>query len=180
MPIAPPAEHNWWDLPLGVHEKVWLSLVVLTGLGLFIMMPLWHVVGRQNSPTTTYRISPQAYAAKTAEWRKTAIPVGDGLKPASDEAYLQALRFAWLPNSLVLEAGVKYRIHLSSQDVNHGFSIHRGGVPSQKVNFQVVPGYEHVLTMRFDEPGTYDVVCQEYCGLAHQVMVGKIIVEARR
>lgn len=180
MPITPPAEHNWWDLPLGIHEKVWLSLVVIVGLTFFIMMPLWHVVGRQNPPTTTFRTSPAAFTAKAEAWRNQAVRTPDGLKPTGDEVYLVALRFAWLPNPIVLDAGTTYRFHVSSQDVNHGFSVHREGEPTQKMNFQVVPGYEHVLTMEFPEPGVYHIVCQEYCGLGHQLMVGKIIVQPRR
>ncbi|MBI2965497.1 MAG: cytochrome C oxidase subunit II [Chloroflexi bacterium] len=177
MPIAPPPQRNWWDLPIGIHEKVWLSLVVLVGLSLFIMMPVWHVVGRQNSPTTTYRVSPDSYYEKVNAWTQTAARVEGGIKPPGRDVYLAALRFAWVPNSIVLEASVPYRIHLSSKDVNHGFSIHRDGEPAQKANFQVVPGYEYVLPMEFDDPGVYYIVCQEYCGIGHQAMLGKIVVE---
>jgi cytochrome c oxidase subunit 2 len=31
----------------------------------------------------------------------------------------------------------------------------------------------------FDKPGEYLFICHEYCGLAHQTMAGKVIVEAR-
>ncbi|MBI4312833.1 MAG: cytochrome C oxidase subunit II [Chloroflexi bacterium] len=177
MPITPPPERNWWDLPLGIHEKVWLSLVVVVGLGLFIMMPAWHVLGGQNSSNTSFRVAPEAYFEKTTQWTKGAEQTAQGLKPPGQDVYLAALRFAWFPNSVVLRAGVPYRIHLSSKDVNHGFSLHRDGEASQKVNFQVVPGYEYVLTMNFSNPGVYHIVCQEYCGIGHQVMVGKITVE---
>ena len=180
MPVTPPEVRNWWALPIGREEKIWLTIVVVLGVSFFIMIPAWHVFGAQNSPTETYRISPEAY------WEKvTAFIAGDGtlsektdlgIKPTGDDAYLGAVRFGWLPNPLVLEVGKRYRLHLSSKDVNHGFSLHKQGAASQKVNFQVVPGYEHVLTMTFDEAGTYDIICQEYCGLGHQVMVGKIIV----
>lgn len=180
MPITPPEPRNWWSLPLGGQEKIWLTLVVLLGLGMFIMMPVWHVFGAQNSPTETYRVSPEYF------WQKaTAFNAGGdlsertaaGVRPKGDDVYLGAMKFAWLPNSLVLQAGKPYRIHVSSKDVNHGFSIHRQGEPAQKANFQVVPGYEYVLPMTFLEPGIYDVLCQEYCGAGHQFMLAKIIVE---
>jgi cytochrome c oxidase subunit 2 len=91
--------------------------------------------------------------------------------------YLAAMRYSWYPGSLVLQTGVPYKIHLSAKDVNHGFSIHRSGNPSQKANFQVVPGYEYVLEMTFRDAGTYDIVCQEYCGIGHQAMIGKFVVK---
>lgn len=177
MPITPPAEKNWWDIPIGVHEKIWLTLVVLVGLGLFIMMPLWHLFGRQNSPTTTYRVSPESFFQKTTEWSKTATSTaGQPPRPPGQDVYLVAQRYTWFPSNVVLQAGVPYRLHLSSKDVNHGFSIHQDGDAAQKANFQVVPGYEYVLTMSF-RPGTYHIVCQEYCGLGHQYMLGKLTVE---
>lgn len=183
MPITPPQVENWWSLPIGREERVWLSIVVVLGLGLFIMIPAWHVFGAQNSPTETYRISTSQYWDKVSAFNAgdgtLSVKTDAGIKPTGEDAYVGAVRFGWLPNPLVLEAGKQYRIHLSSKDVNHGYSLHREGAAAQKVNFQVVPGYEHVLTMTFDEPGTYNVICQEYCGLGHQVMVGKVIVEGR-
>ena len=184
MPLMPPEPHNWWDIPLGGYEKVWLSIVVVLGLGMFTMMPLWHVFGAQNSPTETYRVSPDSYWEKATKFAGAegglSKKTDTGIQPTGDDAYLGAMRFAWVPNTLVLEAGKPYRLHLSSRDVNHGFSIHRSGEPSQKANFQVVPGYEYVLSMTFTEPGTYDLVCQEYCGIGHQFMMGKILVERSR
>jgi cytochrome c oxidase subunit 2 len=181
MPLAPPAARVWWNEPIGRHEQVWLTIVVAVGLGLFIMMPVWHVLGAQNSPTETYRVTPERY------WEKvTAFSAGtstlsektaDGIRPLGEDVYLGTVRFGWLPNQLVLETGRRYRFHLSSRDVNHGFSIHQQGDASRKANFQVVPGYEYVITMTFDRPGVYDIVCQEHCGLGHHVMAGKFIVQ---
>jgi cytochrome c oxidase subunit 2 len=33
------------------------------------------------------------------------------------------------------------------------------------------------LTIKPQSPGTYPIVCNEFCGIGHQSMVGKIIVE---
>jgi cytochrome c oxidase subunit 2 len=180
MPITPPQPQNWWSLPIGRQEKIWLSIVVAIGLAMFVMMPVWHVFGAQNSPTETYRVTPDGYWQKVMAFNAAdgSISVRDqaGIKPTGTDVYLGAMRFLWMPNTIVLEAGRPYRIHVSSKDVNHGFSIHRANETAQKVNFQVVPGYEHVLTMTFDRPGTYEIICQEYCGIGHQAMIGRIIV----
>lgn len=180
MPITPPQARNWWSLPVGRIEKVWLAIVVALGLAMFVTMPVWHAFGAQNSPTETYRVSPDYFWKKVDAFNaadgQMSVRTEQGIKPTGEDVYLGAQRFSWVPNTLVLEAGRTYRLHVSARDVNHGFSIHREGEPSQKANFQVVPGYEYVLTMAFDQPGTYHIVCQEYCGLAHQIMIGKIIV----
>ena len=184
MPIRPPETRNWWSVPLGWEEKTWLSIVVVLGLAMFVMMPLWHAFGAQNSPTESYRVSPNGYWQKVMAFNdgKDGLSTrgASGVKPVGDDVYIGAMQWAWLPNQTVLEVGHRYRIHLSSKDVNHGFSLHKEGEAAQKANFQVVPGYEYVLTMTFEEPGTYEIVCQEYCGLGHQYMVGKILVEGER
>ncbi|WP_281004375.1 hypothetical protein [Marinithermus hydrothermalis] len=33
------------------------------------------------------------------------------------------------------------------------------------------------VSTRFDRPGVYRIICTEYCGIGHQNMLGKIIVE---
>lgn len=183
MPIASPSR-LWWREPIGRQEQIWLTIVVALGLALFIMMPVWHALGAQNSPTETYRVAPDQF------WQRvTAFNAGDGtlsmqtqegVRPLGDDVYLGAVRFAWMPNQIVLETGRRYRFHLSSRDVNHGYSIHKQGDPSKKANFQVVPGYEYVVSMTFDEPGVYNIICQEYCGIGHHVMVSKLIVQGGR
>ncbi|MBI2941266.1 MAG: cytochrome C oxidase subunit II [Chloroflexi bacterium] len=181
MSLASPSERNWWDLPVAVHEKVWLIVAVATGLVLFLMMPFWHVVGRQNSSATSYRVAAQTWYTKVNDWVKTAKVGSKGVEPPGTDVYLSAMRYQFYPNSVVLKTGVEYRFHVSSPDVNHGFSVHKDGATAQKVNFQVVPGYDYVITMEFSEPGVYTIVCTEYCGLGHHEMKeGKIIVEGGR
>jgi cytochrome c oxidase subunit 2 len=75
---------------------------------------------------------------------------------------------------LELEKGQTYRLHLSSLDWQHGFSLQPIGI-----NIQVHPNIEHVITLTPTEAGTYGVVCNEFCGLGHHQMVGRIyVVEA--
>jgi len=42
---------------------------------------------------------------------------------------------------------------------------------------QVVPGYEMVLDITPDVAGVYGVVCNEYCGIGHHTMLGRIYVK---
>ena len=100
--------------------------------------------------------------------RQTLRPV---VPAPPGEVYLLAKQFFWFP-ILKLRAGETYRLHISSADFQHGFSL----LP-MNMNFQIVPGYDHVLTITPQAPGTYHIVCNEFCGIGHQNMVGKIIVE---
>lgn len=68
---------------------------------------------------------------------------------------------------LPLNQLVEFRV--TSFDVNHGFAIYD---PSMRLVTQVqaMPGYVNRLRYQFTEPGKYEILCLEYCGIAHQVM----------
>jgi cytochrome c oxidase subunit 2 len=62
--------------------------------------------------------------------------------------------------------------------VNHGFALYD---PEFRVvaETQAMPGYTNVLRYTFREPGTYQVLCLEYCGVAHHAMMAQIKVTDR-
>jgi hypothetical protein len=69
------------------------------------------------------------------------------------------------------KVGETYRFLLSSTDVQHGFSMQ-----PDNVNLQVVPGYVTAITLTPKASGTYHIVCNEYCGPGHHIMLGRIEV----
>ena len=90
--------------------------------------------------------------------------------PPGSDVYLIARLWSWWP-MLELQAGQTYRLHLQSMDWLHGFSLQ-----PENINIQVHPGYEHVLTITPTSPGTYSIVCNEYCGINHHTMVSRLYV----
>ena len=130
-----------------------------------------------NLSNEAYRISPDAFAEKVeafaAEYTvreegDTGIPVVR--PPAGGDAYMLGRLWEWWP-ILELKKGESYRLHLSSLDWLHGFSLQPANI-----NIQVHPNYEMVLTVTPDEAGVYSVVCNEFCGIGHHQMVGRIHV----
>lgn len=91
--------------------------------------------------------------------------------PAGGVAYVLAMQFQWTP-ILELRRGQTYHVYVSSADVQHGLSIQ-----PVNMNFQVVPGYVTVLTLTPTTSGVYTIVCNQYCGLGHQLMAGRILVK---
>jgi cytochrome c oxidase subunit 2 len=65
-----------------------------------------------------------------------------------------------------LRQGETYRIHLSALDLQHGFSLQ-----PLNMNFQVLPGYDHVLTLTPTSKGEFTIVCNEFCGIGHSSMI---------
>ena len=166
---------NWFKAPQG-GERIWIGLALAWCLIMFAMMPYWHYKGKQNSTGESYRVTPAAFAERVNRFVATnqvgtyeGIPVVE-VSPGGD-AYMLARMWQFTP-VLKLKKGQTYRLHLSSLDVNHGFSLQ-----PLNMNFQIVPGYDHVLTITPTSVGEFSVICNEFCGVGHQLMTGKIIVE---
>ena len=71
--------------------------------------------------------------------------------------------YMWWPMCFSLQKGQTYRLHLSSIDLQHGFSLQ-----PLNINIQVHPGNESVMTiMPPTSSGEFGIVCNEYCGLGH-------------
>jgi cytochrome c oxidase subunit 2 len=170
---TPPAD--WFKAPKGV-ERMWVGLALIWCLVMFTAMPYWHFYGKQNNTGEGYRVTAMAYAQRVSRFVETN-KVGDLngfpiVEPApGGDAYLQAQMWMWYP-ILKLRKGQTYRLHLSSLDLQHGFSIQ-----PLNMNFQVVPGYDHVLTLTPTTAGEFSIVCNEFCGIGHHLMTGRIIVE---
>ena len=174
--FLPPSDRIWWKVPVGRQEIVWITIAFVWCLIMFLMMPLWHVYGKQNLSTEAYQTTPAKFGARVDEMvaqyqvgEEAGIPVV--APPAGSDVYLLGRLWQWYP-VLKLEKGKTYRLHLSSMDWQHGLSIQ-----PVNINLQVVPGYEMVINITPDQAGDYGVICNEYCGIGHHTMVGKILVE---
>ncbi|RMH18751.1 MAG: cytochrome C oxidase subunit II [Gemmatimonadetes bacterium] len=173
-PGTTPPQGVWWK-PAHRSEKIWFTIAFVWCMILFAMMPFWHLRGGQNPSGTRSTVEPTAFAERVQEFIDTyqvgednGIPLVE--PPPGSDIYLQARMWSWTP-VLRLRAGAEYTLHLSSLDVNHGFNLF-----PFNVNFQVVPGYDYALRVTPTEAGEFQIVCNEFCGVGHHLMVGKVIV----
>ncbi|MBI3161506.1 MAG: cytochrome C oxidase subunit II [Chloroflexi bacterium] len=172
--LAP--ERNWWK-PMGRMEKTWLTVAFVWCVFLTIMMPLWYYMGKNNVPTETYRTTPADYGTKVNDFvaqYQTDTDAATGMPivaaPPGSDVYIRAMKWQWFP-VLQLVKGETYRLHLSSMDLGHGFSLQ-----PVNINLQVVPGYDYVATIVPTSSGDFTIVCNEFCDVGHHTMTGKIIV----
>jgi len=176
--ILPPSQRIWWKEPLDRVELMWIIIAFVWCMVMFFMMPYWHVYGKQNLSSETYRTTPEMFANKTQamvdkykvrEETDEKIPVV--APPAGSDVYLIARLWAWWP-MLELENGKTYRLHLTAMDYQHGFSLQ-----PENINIQVIPGYEHVISITPNRAGTYGIICNEFCGIGHHKMVSRLYVK---
>lgn len=175
MSIYPPTERIWWNEPVARAERIWITVAFLWGLVMFFMMIYWHVAGKQNLSNEAYRINPVTYQQRAVEAaapytvrEEAGIPVVK--PPPGSDIYMIARLWQWWP-IFELQKGQDYRLHISSVDWQHGFSLQ-----PVNINLQIHPGYDMVLTITPDQSGVYGIVCNEFCGIGHHTMVGKMYV----
>jgi cytochrome c oxidase subunit 2 len=78
-------------------------------------------------------------------------------------------QWRWILDRDTVKAGELVQFEITASDVNHGFAIYRDK-HTLVAQAQAMPGYVNKLQVRFGEPGEYEVLCLEYCGLAHHNM----------
>lgn len=169
-----PPRGNWWT-PAGRGEKLWVSIAFAWCIVLFAMMPFWHLRGGQNVDGMRHRVDPEAFEARTMEFIETyrvgsdrGIPIVE--PPPGSHVYLLARMWNWTP-ILKLQKGAEYTLHLSSADLNHGFNLY-----PMNINLQVVPDYDYALKITPNASGDLRIVCNEFCGIGHHSMIGRLIV----
>ena len=176
--ILPPAERVWYKHPIDRVEGTWIAIALTWCLIMFFMMIGWHIWGSQNLSTETYRTTPQQFTEKAQAMvdqytvrteTEQKIPVV--APPPGGDVYMLARLWNFWP-IVELEAGKTYRLHLTSMDFNHGFSLQ-----PVNINIQMVPGFEHVVTVTPNKSGQYSVVCNEFCGIGHHQMVTRLYVK---
>ena len=71
-----------------------------------------------------------------------------------------------------LPINVPVKVNLRSKDVLHDFAV-----AQMRVKMDLVPGMETYLWFTPTKLGSFEVLCEELCGIAHHTMRGSIVVE---
>ncbi|MGO0061171.1 cytochrome c oxidase subunit II [Brevibacillus fluminis] len=155
------------DLPR--YEKIWLWFGIAT-LAAFLLITGVMAFGMNLHPADGHMktVAPE-HVRETAPFDSPGVfQIGAN----EYKAVLLAQTFAFSPNETVVPAGATVHFQASSPDVVHGIAV-----PGTNVNMMVVPGHITEFTYTFKKPGEYLMLCNEYCGAGHQLMMGKLIVK---
>jgi len=143
-----------------IRSRYFLVLMVVLVIMLLVTLP--------NSPyRSMVSVEPEYIVPVTGRlWSWEIGPIQD-----SDGNPVQAAA-----DTLVLPLGRPLEFRVTAEDVNHGFGIY-DGAGHLIAQTQAMPGYPNSLVHTFTEPGTYHVLCMEFCGIAHHVMTTTITIE---
>jgi cytochrome c oxidase subunit II len=89
------------------------------------------------------------------------------------EVHVVAKMWSFDPPEVRLPTGATVDLFVSAKDVTHGLYLEHTGV-----NLMAVPGSVNAATVTFEQPGTYAMLCHEYCGAGHQNMAGRFVIGA--
>lgn len=76
-------------------------------------------------------------------------------------------------NVLHVPANRPVRLLITSRDVLHSFFV-----PAFRIKMDALPGRYTQVWFEATKPGTYQVLCTEYCGLSHSKMLAEVVVMA--
>ncbi|OLZ40477.1 cytochrome C oxidase subunit II [Natrinema saccharevitans] len=152
------------------YEKLWLvgSMVLIVG---FIVTITYGSVGLGISmiDDEDENVAPTELNDDERFGEPRVEQVGD------DEyaAYVVAQTFVFQPDPIEVPANSEVTFHVTSRDVIHGFYV-----PGTNLNAMAIPGQVAEMSVEFDEPGEYGLICHEYCGSAHHDMEGLIVAQS--
>jgi cytochrome c oxidase subunit 2 len=166
-----------------VQSEVWWWTLV--GIGLVAVAFAYAIAHSRAVADDEDAVQRQAYRVRRW-WFVGLVLLGVGVTVASlrpfplvDQAIASGApqvvkavghQWQWDLSQTRLTAGIPVEFDVTSGDVNHGFAIYG---PDQRIvtQTQAMPGFTNRLLYTFDVPGKYQVLCLEYCGVAHHGMV---------
>ncbi len=157
------------SLHVDPYEKRWIvfSILLLSVFTAAVAIAAF-ALGIQV-PSPEQRVDPRTVAIDpNSPWSNPGLRE---IAPGRYEAYILAQTWQFLPREIKVPVGSRVTFYVTSKDVQHTFKIQ-----DTNINVQIVPGQVSKLTVTFKKPGTYPVICSEYCGVGHAGMFGQIVV----
>ena len=158
------------NLHMDRYERIWM---IISFVSLAILLTLVTMAGSNMTmalPGVGGTIDPKL-VLQTAPFDNPGV---FEIEPGKYEVIMVAKATPWsfTPNEIRVKAGSTVTFKIASTDVTHGFLLE-----GTNANIMILPGQISVVTVKLKEPGTYQFVCHEYCGVGHGGMFGVVIVE---
>jgi heme/copper-type cytochrome/quinol oxidase subunit 2 len=162
--------------------NAYLVAAFVIAFSVLLIIPLWAIYGvllphdgHGHAHGVEETVKASEFEAKTAAFIKAhQLPDGSVRADPGVPIYVVARQYTFVPNTIRLKVGEQYDMQMLSTDVVHAFSVQMGNT---SYNAVLMPNIVAALTLTPRKPGTYLIVCSEYCGLGHDYMYFSIVVE---
>jgi len=81
----------------------------------------------------------------------------------------------WETDTVEIPLGQQVEFRVTTEDVNHGLGIYDPDL-NLVAQVQAMPNYTNKLVHTFEVPGTYQILCMEFCGISHHDMINEFDV----
>lgn len=169
------------------NHKLEIGLTVITSIGVAAMLAPGLFVWAEfvNVPKEAHYIE-----AVGQQWQWSfRTPGKDGVLGKVDSRFVSASNpFGMDPkdetgqddvlvsgNEVHLPIDKPVKLLLRSKDVLHNFTV-----PQFRVKMDLVPGMVTYVWLTPTRTGSFEILCEELCGIAHFVMRGRVIVESEK
>lgn len=162
--------------------ELWLTVITSIGVAAMLAPGLWvwakfvevpegamevEVVGQQWHWSYRFPGEDGVFGTTGAQLITPSNPFGmNADDPAGQDDILVASPELHLPVDQPVKA------LLRSKDVLHNFAV-----PQFRVKMDLVPGMVSYVWLEPNRVGTYEILCEELCGLAHHTMRGSVVVD---
>jgi cytochrome c oxidase subunit II len=165
-----PTKHNPTPRILGSHQLELLWSVV--PMIIFLVFFGWGAWIYQRAVEVPQGIPELMISGKQWMW-KIQYPGGQRVILAQNSLdYMNDIGGkAYFDGTMVMPKGKAFKITTISEDVIHDF-----GIPAFRQKIDVVPGRYTSTWYQPNQLGEFYVFCDQYCGLNHSLMVGKVRV----
>jgi cytochrome c oxidase subunit II len=152
---------------IAVWERRWIALSGLISLTFVVLIAYSLATEGAHIGQLAGRGSPDTLLSRTLFAEPGVRVTGPGAVQVS----IVAQAFAFVPERVEVPQGAEVTLYLTARDVIHGYQVE-----GTNLNAMVIPGEIVVMRYTFNQPGSYRVTCNEYCGIGHHQMLGEITV----
>lgn len=152
-------------------------LLAVAGAALLAVTPFGCARRPVAPPATSKAVSPAPKTApsQVAPAKPSAPAKGPELSGTLvngvRQIKLEAFRYGYKPDPIVVKKGEKVRILAKSRDVTHGF-----GIEDLHINAHIPPNKETAIEFTLQKAGDFHIHCTVYCGPGHEHMHGTLTV----
>jgi len=162
---------EWW---LTIVTSVGIAAMLAPGLAVwakFVTVPedaaVIEVLGQQWA--WSYRFPGKDGELGASDVRLIGVDNPFGMQPQDAKGQDDILVAS---PELHLPLGKPVKIALRAKDVNHQFAV-----PQFRVKMDMVPGMVTYFWVTPTRTGSFDVLCEQLCGMAHFAMRGRVVVD---
>ena len=100
-----------------------------------------------------------------------SVAVLSSAKPKERVIKIIAKKFVFVPSEIHVKQGETVLLQFTAPEVPMGFSL-----PDFALRTDILPGKVATLRLTPDKTGSFDFLCDLFCGSGHEEMNGKLIV----